>query len=336
MPHRYTRREIAKLALLALPAAGAFSLVNSLRAAEAASAIPAPAGKPNSKVNGVQIGLNVPYSFGNNNLPGDETLARCLQLGVSALELRSQPIEAFMGAPAPAARGGGNRGGAPAGGAAVPAPGGSAPAAAAGGLQAWRLTAPMAKAREFRKIYEDAGVFAEIIKFDGVPTMSDAELDYAFTLAKAVGARAISCEMAVDQAKRVGTVAEKHGMFVGWHNHAAMTSDVWEAAFAEGKFNGANVDIGHFVAGNNKTPADFIRKYHDRVTHIHVKDRKFNNGPNVPFGEGDTPVAEILRMIRDNRWPIQATIEFEYPVPAGSDRMAEIAKCVKFCREALA
>ena len=92
MPPQYTRREIAKLALLAFPAAGAFSIINSLGAAEpAASGAPAPrAAKPNSKVNGVQIGLNVPYSFGNNNLPGDETLARCLQLGVSALELRSQ------------------------------------------------------------------------------------------------------------------------------------------------------------------------------------------------------------------------------------------------------
>jgi hypothetical protein len=40
-------------------------------------------------------------------------------------------------------------------------------------------------------------------------------------------------------------------------------------------------------------------------------------------------------VIRDNKWPIQATIEFEYTVPEGSDRMAEIGKCVQFCRDAL-
>jgi sugar phosphate isomerase/epimerase len=314
MPQHYTRRDIAKLALLALPATGALGLLNSLGAAEPA-APPAPgAAKPNSRVNGVMIGLNVPYSFGNNNLSGEETLKNCLQLGVSGLELRSQPIEAFMGRPAAL----GARG------------------APAGGLAQWRLNAPLEKAREFRKIYEDAGVFPEIVKYDGVPAMTDAELEYAFTLAKIVGARAISCEMAIDQAKRVGAVAEKHQMLVGWHNHAAMTSDVWEAAFAESKYNGANLDIGHFVAGNNKTPVEFLKKYPERITHIHVKDRKFNNGPNVPFGQGDTPVAEVLRLIRDNKWRIQATIEFEYPVPAGSDRMAEIAKCVQFCREALA
>jgi hypothetical protein len=69
---------------------------------------------------------------------------------------------------------------------------------------------------------------------------------------------------------------------------------------------------------------------------VHVKDRKLQNGPNMPFGEGDTPIVEVLRLIRDNQWPIQATIEFEYKVPAGSDLMTEIARAVKYCRDALA
>src|SRR5687768_15930912 len=56
--------------------------------------------KPDSKVSGVQIGLNVPYSFGSNLMSGDETLERCVTLGVSAVELRAQPVEAFMGVPA--------------------------------------------------------------------------------------------------------------------------------------------------------------------------------------------------------------------------------------------
>jgi sugar phosphate isomerase/epimerase len=122
---------------------------------------------------------------------------------------------------------------------------------------------------------------------------------------------------------------------VGYHGHATTKPEHWEAAFALAKFNGANVDLGHFVAGNNTSPVPFITQYHDRVTHVHLKDRKFNNGPNTPFGEGDTPIAEVLRLIRDHKWPIQGTIEFEYKVPAGSDRMAEIARCTKFSRDAL-
>ena len=45
--------------------------------------------------------------------------------------------------------------------------------------------------------------------------------------------------------------------------------------------------------------------------------------------------SEVLRLIRDNRWNIQATIEFEYKVPADSDRMKELAKALKYCRDAL-
>ena len=56
---------------------------------------------------------------------------------------------------------------------------------------------------------------------------------------------------------------------------------------------------------------------------------------SVPFGEGDTPITEVLHLLRDNQWPIMATIEFEYPVPEGSDRMTEIARSIKYCRDAL-
>src|SRR5437879_13688743 len=108
---------------------------------------------------------------------------------------------------------------------------------------------------------------------------------------------------------------------VGYHGHATTKHEHREAAVALAKFNGANVDLGHFVAGNNTSPVPFITKYHDRVTHVHVKDRKMKNGANFPLGEGDTPIVDVLKLIRDNKWNIQATIEFEYKVPAGSDRM---------------
>jgi sugar phosphate isomerase/epimerase len=203
----------------------------------------------------------------------------------------------------------------------------------------------MEKAREFRKIYEDAGVFTEIMKFDNVPTFTDDELEYAFTLAKTVGARAISLEMPGNEVtKRVGAFADKHRMQVGYHNHTDPANlPEWLTAFEQSKYNGANVDIGHFVGGNVggnqfKSPLDFIAKYHDRVTHIHVKDKMTaaNGGQNRPFGQGETPIVEVLRAIRDNKWLIQATIEFEYPVPAGSDRTTELKKCVEYCRKALA
>jgi sugar phosphate isomerase/epimerase len=313
----YTRREFAKLSLAALPGAALLSSLDRLGAAER------PLPKPDSKVAGVQIGLNVPYSFGNSAMSGDEILNRCVQLGLSGVELRTQPVEAFMGVqtdlliPKKSSAGSG-----------------SSPADQ---LREWRRSAPMERVKEFRKKYEDAGVLIEIVKVDGLFKMSDEELDYVFTLAKALGGRAISSEISHDKAelKRVGQFADKHRFMVGYHGHATTKPEHWEAAFALAKYNGANVDLGHFVAGNNVSPVPFLKKYHDRITHVHVKDRKYHNGPNTQFGEGDTPIKEVLRLIRDNKWNIQATIEFEYKVPAKSDRMTEIARTIKYCRDAL-
>ena len=311
----YTRREIGKMALAGLPA-GVLVDSNVLRAA----------GKPNSKWAGVQVGMNVPYNFGPTPvLTGDEILQKCIDLSVSAVELRSQPVEAFLGVPAnlvaPRGRG-------------TPAPDAEMQKANAEELRKWRVAVPMAKVREFRKKWNDAGVLIEIVKYDGIYNFTDDVLDYAFELAKNLGARAISCEIDVPQTKRVGQFADKHQMMVGYHGHTATGPAQWEEAFGYAKYNGANLDIGHFLSGNKTSPVPFLKQYHERIAHVHVKDKTLQD-KNVPFGQGDTPIKEVLQTIRDNKWPIQATIEFEYPVPEGSDRMKEMAKCVQYCKDAL-
>jgi hypothetical protein len=330
----YTRRDFAKLALTALPAAGILSLAPGLRAATPAARGKA---KPDSKVNGVQIGLNVPYSFSKPTMSGDDILQACVDLGISAVELRAQPVEAFLDVPAELVA---PRRSAPRGEKAAKAPpvDRSAAQAKAEELRRWRTGVSMNRVAEFRNKYEEAGVLIQILKIDGIFALTDDVLDYYFAMAKTLGARAISCEISHQPSdlKRLGSFADKHRLMVGYHGHTATAPHHWEEAFALAKYNGANVDLGHFVAGNNASPADFIRKYHERITHVHVKDKKMHDGPNTEFGKGDTPIVEVLRMIRDNHWPIQATIEFEYTVPAGSTRMQEIARCVQYCREALA
>ncbi len=307
-----SRRTFAKLSALAVAGVGVWPYLNRVCAA-------ATDGKPDSKVAGVQLGLNVPYSFGNAKMSGDQILKDCVQLDVSAVELRTQPVETFLGVP-------------------VNLFDTKKSKADIEQLAHWRESVPMTRAADFRKQYESAGVLIQIVKVDGIFNMTDGELDYVFTLAKALGGRAISTEISHrdEELKRVGQFADKHQLMVGYHGHATTKPADWERAFSFAKHNGANVDIGHFVAGNNVSPVPFIQQYHERVTHVHLKDRKRHNGPNTPFGEGDTPIVEVLRLIRDNRWNIQGTIEFEYKVPAGSDRLTEIARALKYCRAALA
>jgi sugar phosphate isomerase/epimerase len=271
---------------------------------------------------GVHVGVNAPFSFRGTATTAGEIVAAMAAAGASALELRSQPVEQHLGAPMAAGRGGRR--------------GGGAGAADDQALAEWRLALSMDRVDAFRRQYEDAGLSIEIVKYDGIASFSDDVLDYAFRLAQHLGAYAISCEIPDAEASaRLGRFADKHKMMVGLHGHASTGDADWIRAFAQGHFNGANVDIGHYVAGHSRSPVPFIQQHHHRITHVHLKDRRMNEGPNVPWGQGDTPIREVLQLIRDNGWRIQATIELEYPVPDGSTPVAEIAKCVQFCREAL-
>jgi len=298
----FTRRDLGRLALAALPA--------SLLA------------KPDSKWGGVQIGINVPYSY--KGLPGsaEDVLVMTTGLGLSAVELRSQPVEAFFGAPDSSKIGGGK--------------------AASPDLEKWRLAASIDKFKEFRKKYEDAGIAIQVVKFDGVDKMKDEVVDYAFEVAKTLGAHALSCEIPLSKTEWLGTFATKHKLMVGYHGHTNVNSpeafakpESWEKAMSYSKFNGINLDLGHFMAANNTSPIPFLQKYADRVTHVHVKDRKMNNGPNVPFGQGDTPIREVLQFMKKEKYKFQATIEYEYPLPEGSTVLTEIAKCVEYCKNCL-
>ena len=299
---KLTRRDLGKLAVAAIP--GAKLLAGTRAWAQRA--------KPNSKVNGVQIGLNVPYNYGGRDMNPDEVLERTLKLNISAVEMRSQPVETFLGSPAA-----------------------NGQKAEADVMRKWRSTVSMDRVAAFRKKYEDAVVFDDLDEDAGIYNMSDAEVDYCFTLARTLGARAISCEIDAKHTERIGTFADKHKLPVAYHGHAATTPEHWEAAFKQARYNWANLDLGHFLAGNNTSPVPFLTQHHARISHVHVKDRKLNEGAVTPFGEGDTPIVEALRLIRDNKWPIQATIEFEYPMPPGSDRMTELAKTIEYCKRAL-
>lgn len=318
---KISRRELGKWAMAAVPVAG--MPVASLLA------------KPNSNFGGVQIGINAPYSM--HGLPGgaDDILKDMTQLNLSSVELRSQPVEGFLGAPVVPAAPGRNK-------PPMTPEQDAARKAAMEDLRKWRLALPVERIKEFRKKYEDAGIRIDITKFDGIDGMEDDVVDYCFVMAKALGSRALSCEIPVSRTKRLGEFATKHKLMVGYHGHANMTNpeafakpESWERAMTYSKYNGINLDLGHFTAGNNTSPVDFIKKHHDRITHVHLKDRKLNNGPNVPWGQGDTPIVEVLRLMQKEKYRFQGTIEFEYPVPAGSDVMTELGKCVAFCKKAL-
>jgi sugar phosphate isomerase/epimerase len=200
----------------------------------------------------------------------------------------------------------------------------------------------MDKFKAFGKMYNDAGVNIYCHKLSPAANASDAEFDYYFNIAKAMGATQISLEQgpANDHTQKLGDFAAKHGMMTAYHAHLQATITAWDDLIAQSKGNGVNLDAGHYMAGSGQSPVPAIVKYANmgRMCSLHLKDR---TSPahcelNLPWGQGETPIAEILQTIRKNKWKFPATIELEYQIPAGSDAVLEVKKCVEFCRKALA
>lgn len=349
----YTRREFGKLALAGLPAAAVLGRTESIFGAFAQA-------RPNSLISGVQVGVIVPYSFGPEAGDAETILKYVTQIGISGVEMQNSPAEAFAGAPAQGRGGpGGGRGPGAGPGGGAPGAGGAPGQGRAGGgrrgraeltpeqqaeqrtraeeMKKWRLSVSMDKYKALRKMYNDAGVKIYAFKLGLSPTMSDEEYDYTFNVAEALGANHLTMELPTDSAltKRIGEFAAKRKMMVGYHAHTQATPAAWDEAMAQSKYNGINLDAGHYLAGTSQSPIPLIQKHHDRITSMHLKDRKKDNGPNMPWGQGDTPLAEILQLMKKEKYKFPATIELEYPVPEGSTRVAEIGKCLEFSKRAL-
>jgi sugar phosphate isomerase/epimerase len=272
--------------------------------------------KPDSVFGGVQIGT-ITYSY--RSLPGDaaSVLKHVVASGISSIELMGNTAESFAGFP------GGNA---------------KDPEKAKAMLE-WRLSAPMEKFEALRTMYRDAGVGIHIVKFGdiGNKEMPDGQIEYYFRVAKALGAKGITREISEEAARRLGPVADRHGIKVAFHNHMQINATTYDGpVLSYGKNLAINLDIGHYTAANEDPVLAVIEKYRDRILSLHLKDRKKNKGANLPWGEGDTPVAAALQFLKKERLPIFGDIELEYPVPKDSDAVKEVAKCVGFCRQALA
>lgn len=299
------------------------------------TALAAAMGKPNSKFGGVQIGA-ITYSWRSMPSSAEDILKYCVEAGISSIELMGNVAEEYAGIPAGAPR---------------PLRGTELSEADKAELQKkidaankaqrdWRLSVSMDKYKSLKKMFDKAGVGIHIVKF-APANWSDGEIDYAFKAAKVLGAKGITNEIGEDACQRLGKFAEKHNMWAIYHNHA----QPGEPGFSFDKFlahspkNMLNFDAGHYFGATGNHPNEIIERLHDRIFSIHLKDKTGKNGnpanTNMPWGKGDTPVADILKLVQKNKWPIYFDIELEYPVPEDSDAQKEVIKCVEYCRKIL-
>ncbi len=307
------------------------------KSAMAANSLAFLSGQPNSLINGVQIGA-ITYSF--RSMPGtaEQILQYCVDANISAIELMGEAIEEYAGAPKNPIQW-------------VPGKKFEFTDAVKAQLKEyqvqmanWRTTVSMDKFKEIRKIYNKAGVSIYAFKVNAInPNNTDGEIEYALKAAKTLGAKSITVELPNDAAhsKRLGDLGEKHGIYIGYHAHLQATDTAWDLALAQSPYNSMNLDCGHYIAAGGantkETLLALIEAKHDRISSMHIKDRhnKVNGEKNMPWGQGDTPIKEVLTLLRKKKYKIPATIELEYDIPTGSDAVKETKLCFDYAKQIL-
>jgi sugar phosphate isomerase/epimerase len=203
----------------------------------------------------------------------------------------------------------------------------------------WRKNPPLAELKQVRRKFDQAGVVLCATNYSFREEWSDAEIENGFKIAKALGVNRITASSNVSTAKRIDPFAQKYKIYVGMHNHSRIapnefaTPDDFAAAMSgTSQYIAVNLDIGHFAAAGFD-PVKYLDQNHSRIITLHLKDRKKNQGANVPFGEGDTDIKGVLRLLAQKKYAIPAMIEYEYK---GTDPIAEVRRCLDYCKEVLA
>jgi len=207
-------------------------------------------------------------------------------------------------------------------------------------LRKWRLEVSLDHFRAIRRKFDAAGIDVPVYNLSFNSSFTDPEMDRIFEHAKALGVNIISASTTLTVAKRLVPFVEKHKMYVSMHGHANLsdpdefaTPESFQKALSLSKYFKINLDVGHFSAANFDAVA-YIKERHADITHLHLKDRKKNGGPNVEWGQGDTPIKEVLLTLKRNKYPIPAYIEYEYPGKLSG--VEEVKRCFEYCKQALA
>tara|TARA_Y100000389_G_C17468208_1_gene527691 strand:+ start:3990 stop:5048 length:1059 start_codon:yes stop_codon:yes gene_type:complete len=205
----------------------------------------------------------------------------------------------------------------------------------------WKKKRSIDRFNDLRKMYNSAGVDIYAFKPNYLLRKgnSDADINYAMQAGKILGASHVTLELPEDinHSLRLGRLAEKNRIKVAYHGHEQQHAHWWDIALKQSSHNAMNLDLGHYIAAGNTDAIELIKNQHPNILSMHVKDRQNpkNGKKNMPFGQGDTPIKEVLKMMRDNSYKFSATVEYEYQTPKESSIIAEIKKSIEYCKNVL-
>ena len=263
---------------------------------------------PSSVVGGVQLGVQT-YSF--RDRPFDEAIAAIVEVGINSCELwqghlEPQNLDRLA-------------------------------------LRKWRLETSLHVYQEAGQKLKQAGIQLSAYNYSFKKDMTDEELESGFHMAKALGAGVITASSNPSIVRKIDGYAKKFKIRVGMHNHAQGgrpdefdgPKEFAQAMEGASPFICINLDIGHFVAAGFD-PVEYLDKHHDRIVTLHIKDRQKGLGPQSPtvkFGTGDTPIKEVLQLLKVKRYRVPANIEHEIK---GQGAMDGVRESLEYCKRALA
>jgi sugar phosphate isomerase/epimerase len=208
-------------------------------------------------------------------------------------------------------------------------------------IRTWRIETPDSHWRGIRQRLDRAGI--ELIGYSVTlaDDFTDAEIEGTLRAVRALGVQDLGTNQTrVAMGRRVVPFAEKHGVRLCFHNHANVkdSNEIASNASMEEVLSMSpnyriNLDIGHHVAAN-LDPVAFIAKHHSRISYLHLKDRKRDEGPNMPWGQGDTPIREVLQLVKREGYAIPCLVEYEYR--SEESPLVEVSRCLDYIRKALA
>ena len=305
--------------------------------------------KLNSKINGVQLGV-ITYSFRElEDQSAEATLQYVLDCGVNAIELMGGTAESFIGRPEnkmdrrkyySLLRKEKNKD--------LKRDGRKELAdlklqkeSYEKELEQWRKNRSLDGFIKLREMYNAAGVEIYAFKPNYLLTSknSDANINYAMQAGKLLGASHVTIELPrkSEHSLKLGKMGQKNGIKVAYHGHEKQHSKWWDVALKQSTYNAMNLDIGHYIAAGNKDVLELLKNKNQHILSMHVKDRQnlTNGKSNMPFGMGDTPIKEVLKLMRDQKYQFLATVEYEYKTPEASSVIQEIKKSIEYCKNAL-
>jgi sugar phosphate isomerase/epimerase len=192
-------------------------------------------------------------------------------------------------------------------------------------LRDFRRNTPANHYEDIRAKFAAAGITVAAYTVNYDDSFTDDEIDITFRQAKALGATSITAPGKPEQIKRLVAVAEKHQMNV------AVTDFTMVSSLPSTRFK-VNLDIGAVTAANS-SPVAYIQENHESISRITVKDRRRNMGKTEQFGDGDTPIDEVLRLVRDKKYAMPVYAEYEY-LGLGTPG-EELQRCMDYMRSAI-